>query len=137
MAQLSATDIVYDLFCGTGSIALYAARHCKKVIGIELIQSAVDDAQANAARNQIHNANFRQLDMKHLGQISDQLCSEGVPDVIITDPPRAGMHPKAVDVLRELHAPVVLYVSCNPASLARDGLCCVMEDAIGWYQFRL
>ena len=121
VAELSASDVVYDLFCGTGSIALYAARHCKKVIGIELIQSAVDDAQANATRNQIRNTSFRQLDMKHLGQISDQLSSEGVADVIITDPPRAGMHPKAVDVLRELHAPIVIYVSCNPASLARDG----------------
>ncbi|OUX38329.1 MAG: 23S rRNA (uracil(1939)-C(5))-methyltransferase RlmD [Kiritimatiellaceae bacterium TMED266] len=120
-AQLQPEDVVYDLFCGTGSITLFASGHCQKVLGIELVESSVHDARANAERNQIENCSFLQLDMKNIRSISDQLDAFGKPRVVITDPPRAGMHPNAIQLLRELAPPVIIYVSCNPASLARDG----------------
>ena len=120
-AQLSPDDIVYDLFCGTGSITLFASAHCQKVLGIELVESSVQDAQANAERNQVENCSFLQLDIKNIRSIADQLSRFGSPDVVITDPPRAGMHPNAIQLLREIAPPVIIYVSCNPASLARDG----------------
>jgi 23S rRNA (uracil1939-C5)-methyltransferase len=120
-ARFQGSETVYDLFCGTGSIALFAARHCAKVLGIELVESAVADAQKNAAEHGATNCSFRQMDLMHFGKIRDELEAFGLPDVVITDPPRAGMHPKAVQMLRELAPPVVIYVSCGPASLARDG----------------
>lgn len=120
-ARLTGDETIYDLFCGTGSIALFAAKHCKRVLGIELVEAAVADAQKNAAEHGAANCTFRQMDLMHFGKIRDELEAVGLPDVVITDPPRAGMHPKAVEMLRELAPPVVIYVSCNPASLARDG----------------
>lgn len=120
-ARFQGSEVVYDLFCGTGSIALFAARHCGKVLGIELVESAVADAQKNAAEHGAQNCSFRQMDLMHFGKIRAELEAFGLPDIVITDPPRAGMHPKAVEMLRELAPPVVIYVSCNPASLARDG----------------
>lgn len=120
-ARLSGDETVYDLFCGTGSIALFASGHCKKVLGIELVESAVADAQKNAEEQGVRNCTFRQMDLMHFGKIREDLEAFGLPDVVMTDPPRAGMHPKAVQMLRELAPPVILYVSCGPASLARDG----------------
>ena len=120
-ARLAGDETVYDLFCGTGSIALFASKHCSRVFGIELVESAVADAQKNAEEQGAKNCTFRQMDLMHFGTIRDELENLGLPDVVITDPPRAGMHPKAVDMLRELAPPVIIYVSCNPASLARDG----------------
>lgn len=120
-ARFQGSELVYDLFCGTGSIALFAARHCKKILGIELVEAAVADAQKNAAEHGAANCTFRQMDLMHFGNIRAELEAFGLPDVVITDPPRAGMHPKAVGMLRELAPPVIIYVSCNPASLARDG----------------
>ena len=120
-AQLAGTETVYDLFCGTGSIALFAAKHCFKILGIELVESAVADAQKNADAQGVQNCTFRQMDLMHFGKIREELEEFGLPDLVITDPPRAGMHPKAVKMLRELAPPVVIYVSCGPASLARDG----------------
>jgi 23S rRNA (uracil1939-C5)-methyltransferase len=120
-AQFKGNETVYDLFCGTGSIALFAARHCERVLGLEWIESAVADAQKNALEHGADNCTFRQMDLMHFGKIRDELEAYGLPDLVITDPPRAGMHPKAVQMLRELAPPVVIYVSCGPASLARDG----------------
>jgi 23S rRNA (uracil1939-C5)-methyltransferase len=120
-AQLTGTETVYDLFCGTGSIALFAAKHCARVLGIEWVESSVDDARKNAAEHGAGNCTFRRLDLMHLDQIRPELEAFGLPDAVITDPPRAGMHPKAVQMLRELAPPAIIYVSCNPASLARDG----------------
>lgn len=120
-AQLKPTDIVYDLFCGTGSIALFASGHCQKVLGVELVESSVKDARENAKRHNVENCEFIQLDLKDIRQIETEMKAFGAPDVIITDPPRAGMNPKAVAMLREIAPPVIIYVSCNPASLARDG----------------
>ena len=119
-AQLSSTDIVYDLFCGTGSITLFASEHCHKVLGIELMESSVKDAHTNAELNNVENCQFIQLDMKALKSIESECTSFGAPDVVITDPPRSGMHPKAIEILREWNPAVIVYVSCNPASLARD-----------------
>ena len=121
LAQLSQKDIVYDLYCGTGSISQFISGHCKKVFGIELVESAVKDALSNAKLNDVHNCWFRQLDMKSFQDMYHELVDFGLPDVVITDPPRAGMHPKAVKTLLKLNPKTIIYVSCNPASLARDG----------------
>ncbi len=120
-AQLKQDDIVYDLFCGTGSIALFASSHCGKVLGVELVESSVRDARENAKRHNVENCEFIQLDLKDIKHIRNDMADFGAPDVVITDPPRAGMNPKAVKALLEIAPPVIIYVSCNPASLARDG----------------
>lgn len=130
-AQLKPTDVVYDLFCGTGSITLFASGHCQKVLGVELVESSVRDARENAKRHNVENCEFIRLDLKDIHEIELDMRTFGHPDVVITDPPRAGMNPKAVKMLKKIAPPVIVYVSCNPASLARDGqmLC---ED--GQYQ---
>ncbi|MBN2704142.1 MAG: 23S rRNA (uracil(1939)-C(5))-methyltransferase RlmD [Pontiellaceae bacterium] len=120
-AQLQPEHVVYDLFCGTGSIALFASNHCKKVLGVELVESSVNDARENAKRHNVENCKFIRLDLKNIRDIEPDMREFGPPDVVITDPPRAGMHPKAVKMLKEMAPPVIIYVSCNPASLARDG----------------
>lgn len=120
-AQLKSTDVVYDLFCGTGSITLFASSHCKKVLGVELVESSVRDARENAKRHNIDNCEFIKLDLKDIKHIRNDMADFGAPDVVITDPPRAGMNPKAVMALLEIAPPAIVYVSCNPASLARDG----------------
>ena len=112
--------VVYDLFCGAGSITLFLADRCRKLLGIELVESAVADARANAERNGIENVEFRQLDLKDVRRIAGDLQAFGRPDLVVTDPPRAGMHPKALAFLRQIAPPAIVYVSCNPASLARD-----------------
>ena len=118
-AGLTGTENVYDLYTGIGSIALYAAKDCGHVVGIEEVEAAIDDARANAALNGIDNTTF------YAGDVKDILTPEfavrhGRPDLLITDPPRAGMHPKVVEMLRQLAAPRLVYVSCNPATQARD-----------------
>jgi 23S rRNA (uracil1939-C5)-methyltransferase len=120
-ANLQPEDVVYDLFCGTGSITLFASGHCQKVLGVELVESSVRDARENAKRHGVGNCEFIQLDLKDIKNIRTDMAEFGAPDVIITDPPRAGMNPKAVKALLEIAPPAIVYVSCNPASLARDG----------------
>ncbi|MBN8680408.1 MAG: 23S rRNA (uracil(1939)-C(5))-methyltransferase RlmD [Chitinophagales bacterium] len=118
-AGLSGKENVYDLYTGTGSIALYLARHCKSVVGIEEIPEAIEDALENMRMNNIQNARFYAGDVKNV--LSAEFVAEhGKPDVLITDPPRAGMHEKAVQFLLDLEAPRIVYVSCNPATQARD-----------------
>lgn len=119
MAGLTGTENVYDLYTGIGSIALYVAEQCRQVVGVEEIAAAIDDARVNAELNGVTNATF------YAGQVRDILTDDfahrhGRPDVLITDPPRAGMHPKVVDLLLNLAAPRLVYVSCNPATQARD-----------------
>jgi len=118
-AELSGKEIVYDLYCGTGSIGIFVSRGASKIIGVEMIEEAIKDARENAALNALKEAEF------YAGDVID-ICREdffrqhGKADVIITDPPRAGMHEKLVKKILEMEAPVVVYVSCNPATQARD-----------------
>ncbi len=118
-ANLQGTENVYDLYTGIGSIALYVAKASKQVVGIEEIAAAIDDAKENAILNDIDNTTF------YAGDVKDILTTEfavkhGKPDLLITDPPRAGMHAKVVQMLLQLEAPRMIYVSCNPATQARD-----------------
>lgn len=118
-AGLTGTENVYDLYTGIGSIALYVAHKCKQVVGIEEIELAIADAKVNMEVNNIQNAVFYAGDVKDI--LMEAFAKKhGRPDVLITDPPRAGMHPKVVEMLLQLEAPKVVYVSCNPATQARD-----------------
>jgi 23S rRNA (uracil1939-C5)-methyltransferase len=113
------SEKVYDLYTGAVTIALYFARFVKEVIGIEYVEQAVLDAESNAKRNQINNVHFFAGDMAEV--LNDNFIGEhGSPDLIITDPPRAGMHPKVVSQLLSVAADRMLYISCNPATQARD-----------------
>lgn len=118
-AELNGTQTVYDLYGGTGSIGIFVSNKAKKIIGVELIKEAVDDAKENAAINQLSNAEFFVGDVIDICT-DDFFATHGKPDVIITDPPRAGMHEKLVKKLLDMAAPVIVYVSCNPATQARD-----------------
>ena len=118
-AGLTGEEVVYDLYCGTGSIGIFCSEKAKKVIGIEVVEDAIEDAKKNAALNNLDKCQY------YAGDVSD-ICTDeffnehGRPDVIITDPPRAGMHEKLVQQLLKMSAPKIVYVSCNPATQARD-----------------
>ena len=118
-AELTGKEIVYDLYCGTGSIGIFVSKMAKKVIGVELIPAAVEDAKENAQLNHLSNTSFFAGDVIDICN-DDFFTAHGKPDVIITDPPRAGMHEKLVRKILEMSAPTVVYVSCNPATQARD-----------------
>ena len=118
-AELTGNEIVYDLYCGTGSIGIFVSRKAKKVIGVEMIREAVDDAKENAVLNGVDHAKFFTGDVAEVCN-DDFFIEHGRPDVIITDPPRAGMSEPLVRKILEMQAPVVVYVSCNPATQARD-----------------
>ncbi len=118
-AGLTGNEIVYDLYCGTGSIGIFVSGQAKKIIGVEAIEEAIADAKENAALNNIHHAEFFAGDV--IKVCNDEFfATHGRPDVIITDPPRAGMHEKLVNKLLEIAAPTIVYVSCNTATQARD-----------------
>ena len=118
-AELTGNEVVYDLYCGTGSIGIFVSKHAKKIIGVEMIAAAIEDAKENAKLNNITKAEFFAGDVIDI--CNDEFFSaHGKPDVIITDPPRAGMHEKLVKKIIEIEAPTVVYVSCNPATQARD-----------------
>ena len=118
-AALTGNEIVYDLYCGTGSIGIFVSKQAKKIIGVEVIEEAIADAKENAALNNISHAEFFSGDVIKI--CNDEFFAEhGRPDVIITDPPRAGMHEKLVNKLLEIAAPKIVYVSCNTATQARD-----------------
>ncbi len=118
-AGIKSDDLVYDLYTGTGTIANYVADQAKKVVGIEYVEDAVKDAEINSKENDISNTEFHAGDMQKL-LTQEFLEKNGRPDVIITDPPRAGMHADVVARINESGARTVVYVSCNPASQARD-----------------
>ena len=118
-AQLSGEEVVYDLYTGTGSIANFVARSAKKVVGIEYVPEAIEDAKENSRLNGIGNTLFFAGDMKDV-LTSDFITEHGRPDVIITDPPRAGMHTDVIDVILLAAPERIVYVSCNPATQARD-----------------
>jgi 23S rRNA (uracil1939-C5)-methyltransferase len=118
-AGLKTDDVVYDLYTGTGTIALFIARQAGRVVGIESVPEAITDAQMNAALNKIENCSFYAGDMLEMLN-SSFFAKEGRPDVIITDPPRAGMHEKVCAQLLNSGARTIVYVSCNPSTQARD-----------------
>ena len=119
MANLTGSEVVYDLYTGAGTIANFVARQSKAVIGIEYVPNAIEDAKLNSAINNIKNTQFYSGDIKDV--LNHTFIAEhGQPDVIITDPPRAGMHPDVVEKLNQLRAKRIVYVSCNPATQARD-----------------
>lgn len=119
MAQLTGQELVFDLYTGTGTIANFVARQARKVIGIEYVASAIEDAKVNSALNGITNTEFYAGDMKKF--LTTEFVAEvGRPDVVITDPPRAGMDREVVEVLLHTRPERIVYVSCNPATQARD-----------------
>ena len=118
-AGLTGNENVYDLYTGLGSIALYVADKCKNIVGVEEVEMAIVDAKANQKLNNIENADFYAGDVKDI--LTDEfIAKHNKPDLVITDPPRAGMHKQVVTTLLELAAPKIVYVSCNPATQARD-----------------
>ncbi len=118
-AQLTGNELVYDLYTGTGTIANFVSRQAKKVIGIEYVPEAIEDAKVNSAINGITNTLFYAGDMKDM-LTQDFINEHGRPDVIITDPPRAGMHNDVIEVILFAEPKRIVYVSCNPATQARD-----------------
>lgn len=118
-AGLTGNELVYDLYTGTGTIANFVARRCRQVIGIEYVPEAIEDAKVNANLNHLDNTLFYSGDMKDI--LTDAFIStHGRPDVIITDPPRAGMHGDVIDVILRCAPERIVYVSCNPATQAHD-----------------
>lgn len=119
LSQLTGKELVYDLYTGTGTIANFVARHAQQVIGIEYVEDAIADAKANSKCNGIENTLFYAGDMKDI--LTDEFVMQhGKPDVIITDPPRAGMHPDVIQTILRAAPKRIVYVSCNPATQARD-----------------
>jgi 23S rRNA (uracil1939-C5)-methyltransferase len=118
-ANFTGEELVYDLYTGTGTIANFIARSCKKVIGIEYVPEAIEDAKENATLNGLKNTLFFAGDMKDI-LTQEFINQHGSPDVIITDPPRAGMHTDVIDTILFASPKRIVYVSCNPATQARD-----------------
>jgi len=119
-AELSGHETLYDLYCGTGSIGIFCSHQAGRIVGVELVAAAIDDARENAALNGlVEKTAFFAGDVIDICN-DDFFATHGRPDVIITDPPRAGMHEKLVQKILDMQAPTVVYVSCNPATQARD-----------------
>ncbi len=119
IAKLKKSDIVYDLYCGTGTIGIYLSKYVKKIYGIEIVEDAIEDAKYNADMNNVDNIEF------YCGDLKDIFTDESIekldkPDVVILDPPRPGLHPKTLKDLIEISPKKIIYVSCNPSTLARD-----------------
>ncbi|MBK9182482.1 MAG: 23S rRNA (uracil(1939)-C(5))-methyltransferase RlmD [Ignavibacteria bacterium] len=124
-AGITSADVVWDLYCGTGTLTLPAAQRAKHVVGAELSAGSIADARANAERNGITNVEFHTVDL-HVPSALDVLRGFPTPDVILIDPPRNGMHEQVVRHLMAVGAPRILYVSCNPATMARD--CAILHE---------
>ena len=118
-AKLTGKETLYDLYCGTGSIGIFCSKGAQKIIGVETVADAIEDAKENAALNHLRNTHFYAGDVIDICN-DDFFAAHGRPDVLITDPPRAGMHEKLVKKLLEIEAPRIVYVSCNVATQARD-----------------
>jgi 23S rRNA (uracil1939-C5)-methyltransferase len=118
-AEFNGDETVYDLYCGTGTITNFVAPLVKKVVGIEIVSDAIEDARHNSELNGIKNTSFFAGD---LAKMLDEefIALNGTPDIVITDPPRAGMHTKVIDQLLKALPGKIVYVSCNPATQARD-----------------
>ena len=118
-AAIISTDVVYDLYTGTGTIANFVAHQAKKVVGVEYVSAAIEDAKINSQINNITNTSFYAGDLKDVMD-NDFINANGKPDIIITDPPRAGMHDDVTKKILEIEPRRIVYVSCNPATQARD-----------------
>ena len=118
-ADATPSDLVYDMYCGAGTISIFMAPHVKHVVGVELVPEAIENARANARANNITNCTFHTGDLRRLFT-PDFVRAHGKPDVLIVDPPRAGMHPKVVEQIAELRPERFVYVSCNPQTQVRD-----------------
>ncbi len=120
-AELKPSDIVYDLYCGTGTISIFISDAVKKVVGIDIIENSIQNARHNAEHNAVQNCEFIAGDLKDLlTKDTAWMKNNFPPDVLIIDPPRSGMHPKAVEEIGRMKVKRIVYVSCNPATLARD-----------------
>jgi len=118
-AGCTGNEILYDLYCGTGSIGIFLSKNVQKIIGVETVEDAIKDARINAERNNLSNTHFYAGDVIKI--CDDAFFTEhGKPDIVIIDPPRAGCHEKLIIKLLEIKAPRIVYVSCNPATQARD-----------------
>src|SRR5690606_12456057 len=118
-ADFKGDELVYDLYTGAGTIANFVARNVREVIGVEYVPAAIEDAVVNSQLNNITNTQFYAGDMKDV-LTAEFISKHGRPDVVITDPPRAGMHADVVARLLEMEAEKIVYVSCNAATQARD-----------------
>lgn len=118
-ANCNGTEILYDLYCGTGSIGIYLSKDVRKIIGVETVDDAVTDARLNAEMNELNNVQFFTGDVIKICN-STFFETHGHPDVVVIDPPRAGCHQTLIDKLLEIESPKIVYVSCNPATQARD-----------------
>lgn len=118
-AKISKNDIVFDLYCGIGTISLFMAKYAKKVYGIEIVEEAVRDAKENALKNNIENVEFIAGDVE---KVLDKLINKDniIPDVIMVDPPRKGLDNRSIDNFIKIHPKKIIYISCNPATLVRD-----------------
>jgi 23S rRNA (uracil1939-C5)-methyltransferase len=119
-AGLKKSDKLWDLYCGTGTISLFVAPHVSEVLGVELVESAILDARKNAEHNGVKNVSFVASDLKNAITSEDFLAQHDAPDVMIIDPPRSGMHPDVVKQILKLGPERISYISCNPATQARD-----------------
>ncbi len=115
-----ADAVVYDLYCGAGSLSLPIAPHCRKLLGIDCVEAAISDAVGNASLNDVGNCQFEVANLNQAPDLMATFETFGLPDTVVTDPPRAGMNPKALSVVLRLRPSRIVYVSCNPVSLARD-----------------
>jgi 23S rRNA (uracil1939-C5)-methyltransferase len=119
-ANLKPTDTMWDLYCGTGTISLFCAPQVKQVLGVELVEAAIADAHKNAERNRVNNVDFVASDLRNAITSPEFLSANPAPDVMIIDPPRSGMHPDVVQQILKLAPERISYISCNPATQARD-----------------
>ena len=118
-ADIQPGDVIYDLYCGVGTLSLFLSHNAKKVVGIELEHVTIENARKNASQNGVENVTFIKGDMKDV--FTQDITNEhGAPDCLITDPPRSGMHPDVVKRLKELQVPRLVYISCNSSTMARD-----------------
>jgi len=118
--NLSNSEIVYDFYCGTGTISIFVAKNARKVYGFEIVESAIKDAKKNALNNKVENIEFYCGDLSKMLQNYSKLIEENPCDVLILDPPRAGLHPKTLKEILKINPTKIIYVSCNPTTQARD-----------------
>ena len=118
--NLTGTEIVYDFYCGTGSISIFIAKNAKKVFGFEIVESAIKDAKKNALKNNVLNTEFYCGDLSKMLENYKEIIKKNPCDVLILDPPRAGLHPKTLKEVLKINPKKIIYVSCNPTTQARD-----------------